>query len=62
MNDNAEPRSPCIGVCRLQSLDNGEEICSGCFRSIDEIINWAGMSRTEKLNVLKQLEARKNLL
>ena len=30
--------SPCVSVCRM---DTGSGLCEGCFRTIDEILNWA---------------------
>ena len=31
-----DPESPCISVCLLDEND----ICTGCFRSADEITDW----------------------
>ncbi|MFP8965369.1 DUF1289 domain-containing protein [Pokkaliibacter sp. CJK22405] len=45
-NQNIE--SPCVGVCEL----NTNQICTGCWRSIDEISQWWNMSSAEKLNTL----------
>ena len=43
--------SPCISVCRY---DN--EVCVGCGRTVDEIINWYDMTDDEKQAVLNRLE------
>jgi predicted Fe-S protein YdhL (DUF1289 family) len=48
--------SPCINFCRL---DRSNSICLGCFRNIDEIINWSKYSPAQKQQVLDQLPARK---
>ncbi|HEY6240840.1 MAG TPA: DUF1289 domain-containing protein [Burkholderiales bacterium] len=61
MNDNAAARgadvpSPCINVCRM----NPESaVCEGCFRTLDEIASWSGMSPEEKRAVLSRLPARR---
>lgn len=36
--------SPCIGICRLDSLG----YCEGCYRTGDEIARWRSMSETER--------------
>lgn len=43
--------SPCISVCRYEN-----EVCAGCSRTVDEIVNWWDMSDTEKQAVLNRLE------
>ena len=47
-------RSPCICVCSLDEND----ICIGCSRSNDEIINWGRMSNDERREVLKRVAER----
>ena len=44
MSDDSEFSTPCIGVCQY---DN-EDICRGCFRTLDEISNWALMTEEER--------------
>lgn len=46
--------SPCVQVC---TLDEGQ-ICTGCRRSLDEIVGWPGMSNAEKRAVLSELSFR----
>ncbi len=46
--------SPCINIC---SLDD-DDICIGCFRSIDEICAWREASETERREILQRAEAR----
>lgn len=46
--------SPCTKLCKVQ-----DGICVGCFRSLDEIANWRGMNKTEKMKVLENIEFRK---
>lgn len=43
--------SPCISICRYEN-----EVCAGCGRTVDEIVNWWDMSDTEKQAVLNRLE------
>jgi len=43
--------SPCISVCRF---DN--EVCVGCSRTVDEIVNWYDMTDDEKQAVLNRIE------
>ncbi len=49
--------SPCIRSCCL----NNEDICLGCFRSLDEITGWSYKSDVEKQTVLDYATQRKNL-
>ncbi len=39
------PDSPCIAIC---STSVGDEHCSGCGRSFDEVTRWTGMGLIEK--------------
>ena len=48
--------SPCIRNCCL----NEQDICLGCFRSIDEITSWGNASNQVKLATLTAANERKN--
>jgi uncharacterized protein len=48
--------SPCINVC---SLDPSGRSCLGCYRTIDEIANWASMPEEGKARVIAMLPARR---
>lgn len=48
--------SPCTGLCHF---DAKAEMCSGCLRTIDEIIAWQTYSENEKLKVLNKIKERK---
>lgn len=50
------PPSPCIGICKLTTSDDGEEYCEGCFRQVDEIMNWPSMSDDQKEGVLARIK------
>lgn len=47
--------SPCVRNCCLNDAD----ICVGCFRSLDEIIQWSGASDAIKIQILNQAEGRR---
>ncbi len=47
--------SPCINICEL----NNDDICSGCYRSLNEIALWSGYSDQDKLRILENTEQRK---
>jgi len=49
-----EISSPCVGVCQY----NNEEICSGCFRTVEEISQWTTISDSEREKIMSQLDAR----
>lgn len=47
--------SPCINVCNMNPHTG---LCSGCYRTIDEIAAWSTMSDDEKRAVWALLEGR----
>lgn len=47
--------SPCIRNCCL----NQEDICVGCFRSLEEILQWGAASNLHKQQILNSVENRK---
>ncbi|TWU42087.1 DUF1289 domain-containing protein [Novipirellula artificiosorum] len=48
-------RSPCVGQCQL----NGSQICSGCFRSRQEIGCWSVACVREKERIIERANARR---
>lgn len=48
-----EVKSPCISECKLK-----HEVCTGCGRTRDEIKEWKGMKRRDRLETV-QLAARR---
>lgn len=46
-------RTPCIGIC---STALGGEVCRGCKRFAQEVIDWNGYSNDERLAVLDRVE------
>lgn len=47
--------SPCVRKCTLDD----DDICVGCFRSIDEICAWGGATNDERRDILEQAAARR---
>ncbi len=54
-----EVGSPCVKICIIHPQAN---ICTGCFRSIDEISSWSNMSESERKGILKELPNRSSKL
>ncbi|WMS87991.1 DUF1289 domain-containing protein [Pleionea litopenaei] len=48
-------KSPCIGICKLVAKDQAE-ICSGCQRTVDEIIAWPTMTNAQRQQVLDRIK------
>jgi predicted Fe-S protein YdhL (DUF1289 family) len=51
--------SPCISVCAV--LESAR-VCSGCFRTLDEIAEWSLLDAAGKRAVLAALPARRAAL
>lgn len=47
--------SPCVRNCCLSE----DDICLGCFRSLDEIVRWTVASEQQKQDVLELAHSRK---
>jgi predicted Fe-S protein YdhL (DUF1289 family) len=45
------PESPCIAQCKL----NDKDVCIGCKRTIEEIVNWRSFSIEQKKGVFTRL-------
>lgn len=50
-----EIESPCVQICIIHPA---ERICTGCYRSIDEITRWSKMSAEERTAIMADLPAR----
>lgn len=48
--DNAV-RSPCVANCKLDE----DEVCLGCYRTIEEILTWSSASDLEKRAILARV-------
>ncbi|MDA9941819.1 DUF1289 domain-containing protein [Luminiphilus sp.] len=56
MSDTAQPiKSPCIEVCALDD----HNVCIGCYRTADEIIDWFSASDDRKRDILEALQRRR---
>jgi predicted Fe-S protein YdhL (DUF1289 family) len=51
-----EPQSPCVNICVIHPQ---EGICVGCYRTLTEIAQWAGMNDDSRRAVLAELPERK---
>lgn len=49
------PVSPCIGVCRLDA----NNVCQGCYRSLEEIAQWTRMSVAERQKAIEASDSRR---
>ncbi|WP_199611078.1 DUF1289 domain-containing protein [Flocculibacter collagenilyticus] len=49
--------SPCVSCCKLDEND----ICMGCYRSMNEIANWSQSNDEYKLQVLEHVKEREHL-
>jgi predicted Fe-S protein YdhL (DUF1289 family) len=50
--------SPCVACCKL----NTDKICTGCYRHIEEIVDWNKRSDAQQQQILQQCAARKQLI
>jgi len=51
--------SPCISVC---AIDPRTGLCTGCFRTLDEIAGWIAFTNDEKRAVVAALPARRRAM
>ena len=56
--DVAEVPSPCISVC---VIDAATGLCAGCYRTLDEIAGWMGLSSDQRRLLLAQIAQRRAL-
>jgi len=54
-----EVESPCVRICVVHPT---EQICTGCYRTLDEIARWSRMDSSERADIMEALPARKPLL
>ncbi|MFY0596155.1 MAG: DUF1289 domain-containing protein [Cognatishimia sp.] len=54
-----EIASPCIQICVMHRT---EKICTGCFRTIEEITEWSQLSPDTRAALIEELPARQALL
>jgi len=54
-----EVESPCVNICVIHPE---ARLCTGCYRSMDEISRWSGMTADERAVVMSELPARNKLV
>ena len=47
--------SPCIFVCQLE---DGGDLCVGCYRTSAEIMEWSGATEEERADIVARATAR----
>jgi len=52
------PASPCTGVCRL----NPQEVCVGCGRTLDEIMDWRGADEARQHAIVAAARERLSII
>lgn len=50
-----EIQSPCVKICVVHPE---ERICTGCYRTIDEITRWSKMGSEERSDIMEALPDR----
>ena len=48
-------KSPCIGVCEIDTIKN---LCIGCLRTLDEIAMWPQMDDQRALEIIEEIKGR----
>lgn len=46
-------KHPCIGRC---STSLGDDVCKGCHRTAQEVIEWNGYTREQKIVIIERIE------
>lgn len=57
IDQSVRVESPCIRKCTL----GDDDICVGCFRSLDEICAWGGASNNQRREMLELAIARRRV-
>ena len=54
--NQAQVPSPCISVC---VIDPPTGLCAGCYRTLDEIAGWIGLSTEQRRTLAAELPLRR---
>ena len=54
MNIEKPVKSPCVHICALDD----DDVCTGCQRSMSEIVRWSRMENEERRQVLVLCDQR----
>ena len=57
LEPNEAVSSPCVGLCKMQDY-GAQQLCSGCMRTLDEIMLWRSMAEDERERIMAALPAR----
>ena len=59
MENTKKIKNPCIDKCKYDE----DKICVGCYRTMNEIVNWPDFSIVKKLEIISRVEKKikKNL-
>jgi predicted Fe-S protein YdhL (DUF1289 family) len=47
-------KSPCINICELEN----DDVCKGCYRSLEEIASWGYASIEERTRIISKAKQR----
>jgi len=50
-----EVQSPCIRICMIHPQ---ERLCTGCYRTMDEIARWSRLNPQERSRIMDELPSR----
>ncbi len=53
--DERGPSSPCLNICTL----DGQGVCRGCFRTLEEIAGWIRMTPADQWATVERADARR---
>jgi len=56
MTQSISINSPCINICVIHA-ETG--FCQGCYRTVDEISKWMDLPPSDRVNIVRQLERRR---
>ncbi len=49
--------TPCVKVC---IVDGASSLCLGCYRTLNEIGGWSGLSDDERARIMAELPGRRD--
>lgn len=50
--------SPCVGICQM---DKDSGLCTGCHRTIDEIVDWSVAPESKKMAIWLEIKRRRSV-
>ena len=50
----SEVQSPCVSNCCLDD----DDVCLGCFRTLDDILRWSKTNDSQKTEIIKSAKRR----